>query len=236
MMETNIDGKAIDEAKKMRIGRTPRIFFVTAVAVAVIVLVYYLLLALEPSAPYPSDETPLSAYSGGVIWNYDSSLFSGMGHYDDPFSNLSFFIAYPGDWGQSFEESSGYGSGLFNDSRAIFADYRSFEYGDPGSFITSGKDTAQGIVWSTFWILITDPDSNGRWTSGDSISVFSCLTLDDGSLVQNGYVNDTDYAIAIRFQPEDPRAGLIEEFHFAFHKDKFYSWIPERMLCPFSWP
>ena len=229
MTEANVEGKSTSDSKKLRIGRTPRAIIVVSVAVVLVVLAYYLLAGvITPSAPYPSDDTPMSTFEGGVVWECRLSDMTSVNILDVPFSNVSFFIAYP-NWGQSFEDAQGYGSGVINESRAVFTDFRNFDYGDSGSFQTSGEDTAQGIVWSTFWILITDQDTNGRWSPGDNISVFSCLTLNE-EIVKNGFVNDTEYAFAIHFEPAYPLAHLTVEYHFAFHKGEFYSWIPDRML------
>jgi len=229
MTEANIEGKSTSDSKKMRIGRTPRVIIVASVAVVFVLLAYYLLAAvINPSAPYQSDDTPMSTFEGGVVWQCRSSDMTSANILDVPFSNVSFYIAYP-DRGQSFEESHGYGSGVFNVSRVVFADYHSFDYGDSGSFGTSGKDTAQGILWSIFWILITDLDANGKWSPGDSISVFSGLTLNE-ELTEEGFANDTEYAFAIHFEPAYPLAHFAVEYHFAFHEGKFYSWIPDSML------
>lgn len=232
MNGANAEGKAAIRQNKMRPNRTRIALLGTVFVLAMIVLVFYLAAGLfDMSPPFPSGDTPLTRSGEGVLWGYRATdYFSNL---QTPFSNASFFIAYPGEWGTTFEKShTGYASGTFNASRVLFDDHQDFDYADAGSFLISGKDTAQGVVWSTFWILINDSDSNGRWGPGDELVIFSCSTL-NGTVIKEGFMEDTEYAVGIEFPPVNQNAGMISEWHFAFHKGKLYSWLPDKMLMSF---
>ena len=225
-----VDTESVTSSKLRRRGRVPVIFAIVAVVVIAIFLGYIIAPAVSDArSPFPSEKTSLTEYGGGVVWTYNPSDFLGIGPLL-AFSNASFGIAYPGEWGVNLVDSMfTYSSAKRNVSQLDFMDYHEFDYTNAMSIRVSGKETEQGIVWATFWILVNDPDANGQWSMGDSMAVFFGLVL-NGTLLEMGFVHDTEFAIALEFQPEHPSAFKTTEYRFAFHKDKFYSWSPQRYL------
>jgi len=223
------EGSAIGPSKMKR--RRPRLMLsVIALILVMIIVVFYFAPAIIHSLrPFPSERTVLSTSAGGVIWSHDEE-YSMVGGLEYVFSNMYIHVAYPTE-GSTFDDSRVYARGNFNVSKVVFGDFGSFSYSAANSCPVTGEETNQGLVWRTFWLMINDSDSDSRWSRGDSLAIFSGLTL-NGTVSEEGFLEDTEYAITVVFMPPPGSQGgrVFTEYHFAFHDGRFFSWSPDEMF------
>ena len=193
---------------------------VAAVIIAIIVLVFYLAATVFDSRPpYPSQATSLSEYGGGVVWTRDATELLNPGTALN-YSELELYLQWP-------DSHNGFHHGITELVYVVRGDYHDFTYesGGPGNR-SVGVDTTNGVVWTTFWFMITDSGGNEVFDAGDSISIYSGQTI-NGSLVSTGFQEDVVYSILLNLPAQPTQCGLAAEYQFAFHDGEFYSWSPD---------
>lgn len=188
------------ESKQGRAARIIIVLLVVVILMASTLLYYALDLGNPFQAPYPSEETPLTLTSTGVVWTMKENLSIGG---DCRYANIYF------TWGT---QTSRIGGSLVNDSEQEVLDS-----GIPTS-IESWHATYGGSV-DAFDICtnISESSGDGNFRFGDSIAF-------EARPAPNWYVQeDETMTVALVYIGNGFVLGL-GEYGYAVHEGKFYSW------------
>ena len=198
--------------------RAAMIVLVTAVAL-IMVLAALMVQVVQSTGvfdpPYPSDNTPLSLADNGITWTRDFIMVvqGNDGEWGMNYSEYRFF------WGfESTSGSEGWMSGVADDTD------ESILSGTANATISTYLGTR--TPWFdapnlTMYLDVTDISGDGVFGIGDHMTI-------RGAPRTEGLV----YTVGLAWIGH---GTMNEEYSYAFHEGKFYSWVSNRLPATGPW-